>query len=300
MSYDDLPLVLVVDDEVMNLEIIQIYIEEAGYRVLAASNGKEALDLLDAHPETTIIVLDRMMPVMDGMQFMAELKSRPAMKEIPVIMQTAAAYNEQVLEGMRAGVYYYLSKPYEKKTLVSLVRSAHDEFIKRKELLDEIRKHTSVVGLMTQAVFRFRTIEEARNLSHHLAAFCPEPAATVYGLCELMVNAIEHGNLGITYEEKKEYVIKNTMQFEISRRLELPENQNKFATAVYLLDDSGITITIKDQGRGFDWQKFIHMDPKRMTDPHGRGIATAKIISFSDIQYRGTGNEVIAKVAKKA
>jgi CheY-like chemotaxis protein len=300
MSDADLPLVLVVDDEVMNLEIIQIYLEDAGFRTISAQNGQVALDQLANHPEVSVIVLDRMMPVMDGMQFMAELNALPDRRDIPVIMQTAAAYSEQILEGMKAGVYYYLPKPYEKAMFVGIVRTAYDEFCKKQNLVREVQSHSCVSGLLTQAVFRFRTIEEARNLSHYLAVFCPDPTNTVYGLGELLINAIEHGNLGITYDEKKELIIKNQLHEEIARRLENPQFANKYATVVYLLDDNGIAITIKDQGAGFDWQKYIHLDPARMTDPHGRGIATAKMLSFSDIQYRGNGNEVVARVDKAA
>ncbi|HLD95062.1 MAG TPA: response regulator, partial [Alphaproteobacteria bacterium] len=53
-------------------------------------------------------------------------------------------------------------------------------------------------------------------------------------------------------------------------------------------------IRIKDQGNGFDWKKYLELSPERATDPHGRGIAMAKTLSFSRLEYQGCGNEVVA------
>lgn len=104
--------ILAVDDEEFNLMIIKAYLEEEGYDVILAADGLQGLEQLQKHPDIAVIVLDRMMPNMDGMTMLAKVKADPVWNEIPVIMQTAAASSQQVLEGIQAGVYYYLTKPY--------------------------------------------------------------------------------------------------------------------------------------------------------------------------------------------
>ena len=111
-----------------------------------------------------------------------------------------------------------------------------------------------------------------------------------------MVNAIEHGNLGITYAEKTDLMLASAWSTEVERRLALPENQNKYAALHFEATDDTIRIHIKDQGRGFDWQKYLEFAPERLTDPHGRGIATTRIVAFSTLQYLGCGNEVICTI----
>ena len=86
-------------------------------------------------------------------------------------------------------------------------------------------------------------------------------------------------------------------QEEVERRLALSENQNKFAYLSFEFIDSTIKVNIKDQGKGFDWKKYLEIASDRATDPHGRGIATSKMVSFNTMEYLGCGNEVVCSVA---
>ncbi|MCE9507061.1 MAG: response regulator [Alphaproteobacteria bacterium] len=125
--------ILAVDDEPLNLDIMSRYLEKEGFEVIAANDGDEALEKLKAHPDTDVILLDRMMPRMDGMEVLAQIKKTPELKDIPVIMQTAAAGSTEAFEGSIAGVYYYLTKPYEEFVLVALVKSALKDSLCMKE-----------------------------------------------------------------------------------------------------------------------------------------------------------------------
>ena len=88
---------LVVDDEAFNLEILAYYLGRRGFDVVSAEDGALALQRLEDNPEIDGIVLDRMMPNMDGMEFLARIKADERFKDVPVIMQTAAAARERVL-----------------------------------------------------------------------------------------------------------------------------------------------------------------------------------------------------------
>lgn len=294
-----IPKILAVDDEEFNLDILTDFLTDAGFEVIGASDGEQAIAQLKKHPDVDIIVLDRMMPNMDGMAVLSELKNSEAWRDIPVIMQTAAASSQQVQEGIDAGVYYYLAKPYDESLLLSIVRSALRDLVSRNDMRDEVQKQRRTLGLMERGRFRFRTIEETNNLCYFIANCFPNPTQVVYGLNELMVNAVEHGNLGITYEEKSDLVQHGRWHAEVERRLQLPEFSSKFATLEYEAQERELIVTIKDMGKGFDWQNYIDFSPIRAMDPNGRGIAIAKVRSFPNLEYRGAGNEVVCRIARE-
>ncbi len=288
--------ILVVDDEEFNLDILSELLSADGYTIIQGKDGIDAIEQLQAHPDIDLIILDRMMPRMDGMETIQKIKSMPALSRVPIIMQTAASSSAQIQQGIEAGVYYYLTKPYEESMLLGIVHAALYDARSSKALLAELNNRKRVLGLMENASFRFRTLEEAKNLAYFISFCFPDPERTVYGLCELMINAIEHGNLGISYEEKKQLILQDGWLGEVNRRLSLPENIHKYATLEYAIRDGLIALTIKDQGKGFDWRQYMDLDPHRILDPNGRGIATSRLKSFDALDYRGNGSEVICTV----
>lgn len=290
--------ILAVDDEVFNLDIISEYLVDAGFEVICAGDGVVALEKLKQHPDVGVIVLDRMMPNMDGMAVLKTLREDPLFKDIPIIMQTAAASSKRIQEGIEAGVYYYLAKPYNEALLLSIVRAALKDSIGRKELLEQVQKQQRTLGLMEKGIFRFRTLEETNNLSYFIANCFPEPENMVYGLNELMVNAVEHGNLGITYDEKMELSLNGQWHNEIERRLSLPEYKNKYAVIEYTAGENELVVSIRDQGKGFVWKDYMELSPKRATDPNGRGIAIARMKSFPSLEYKNNGSEVVCIIPR--
>ena len=96
--------ILVVDDEPFNREIILEILDDPGYRLSVAEDGDEAWTRLSQAGETfDLVLLDRMMPGIDGLEILRRMKAAPALRDLPVIMQTAAASPEQVREGIAAG-----------------------------------------------------------------------------------------------------------------------------------------------------------------------------------------------------
>lgn len=288
---------LAIDDEPKNLKLIRMYLADTDYTVLTANNGAEGWKVLtEASPPIDVILLDRMMPVMDGMAFMLKLRAHPDFAHLPVIMQTAAAETNQVAEGIRTGVFYYLTKPYDGEVLLSIVQSALQHLGAHSELRTEVRKYKRMLGLISKSDFIFQTLEEAHDLTIFLANFFPDPERMVLGISELLINAVEHGNLGITYEEKSLLNKNGRWEEEIQRRLNLPENVNKRVRVRYEKKAEDITLTIRDEGRGFEWHRYLDMDPDRATDTHGRGIAMSRLMSFDAVRYEGTGNTVTCVV----
>jgi CheY-like chemotaxis protein/anti-sigma regulatory factor (Ser/Thr protein kinase) len=287
--------ILAVDDELFNLDIIGEYLEEEGYQVIQAEDGVIALEKLEEHPDVDLIVLDRMMPNMDGMTVVNKLKEDNHLKNIPIVMQTAAAQKEQILEGIQAGVYYYLTKPYDKEIFLGIIRSALEIVSEQKKFKAEVDKNRNVLGLMESSSFKIRTLEDANTLSYFISNCLPDPAKGAYILKELFVNAVEHGNLGISYAEKKNLILEGKWVEEITSRLDLSENKDKYAYVEYKLENGNIEIIVTDQGEGFIWDDYIDISVERAMDPNGRGIATAKLNGALEIEYHGKGNIVSCK-----
>ena len=291
------PRILVVDDHALDRKLLTIHLQPEGYDVETAEDGVEAWGKLQADPgRYDVILLDRTMPRMDGMQLLGKIKDDEDLRMVPVIMQTALAHRDEILEGIRAGAYYYLTKPYDVDMLNSVVRTAISDYQGYRDLQVRVRKELNSLRLMQKGVFTFQTVEQARDLGAMLANTCPDPSATVIGLTELLINAVEHGNLGITYEEKSKLYATGGWNAEVERRLALPENAGKRAEVALERDHEAIRFIIRDEGHGFDWRAYLQVDPQRAFDTHGRGIAMANRLSFNHIEYRGCGNEVIGTI----
>lgn len=295
---DSKPRILVVDDEAFNIEIIQGYLEDEDYLLDTAQDGVEAWEKLEREPESyDAVLLDRMMPRMNGMEVLARIKEHPLLRQTPVILQTARAAKADVVEGIRAGAYYYLAKPFDEAMLISVVRTAVRDSRQYRRVRDELKETTRALGLMREARFRYRTLTEARGLAALLANACPHAEAVAMGLAELMINAVEHGNLGITYAEKSALNETGGWEAEVERRLARADQAERFVEVEMIRVDQEIRVVITDQGAGFDWSDFLSLSPERAMDNHGRGIAMAGLLSFSRIEYRGRGNEVVAAIA---
>lgn len=290
--------VLVVDDEQLNLFIIEEFLEQEEIELEMHSNPLDAwTSLMAENSEFSLVVLDRMMPELDGMELLRRMKREERFADIPVIMQTAASSPDQVRQGLEAGAYYYLTKPYEPEALISIVRAALEDRRSRRTLRSRAAHLEDTQRLIRSVEYHFVTLEDVSSLVPVLAAMCPVPDVVAPGLSDLMVNAVEHGNLGVTYQEKSLLKWEGDWEAEIARRLALPQFNGRFASVrVERLIDR-IIFTISDQGEGFEWQKFLSFDPERAFDPNGRGIAMARMMSFADLEYQGCGNVVVASVA---
>ena len=113
--------ILAVDDEKHIVRLVQINLQKAGYEVATASTGREALERVgEFGPD--LIVMDVMMPEMDGFEALKKLKENPATREIPVIMLTAKAQDADVFRGWQSGADLYLTKPFNPAELLSFVK----------------------------------------------------------------------------------------------------------------------------------------------------------------------------------
>jgi two-component system, OmpR family, response regulator VicR len=112
--------VLVVDDEFGTVEVLVAALEDAGYRVLTAANGRRGLERLEEN-KPDLVISDFMMPLMDGATMVAAMRANPAFRDIPVIMMSAAP--EAALRRHLDGYEAFLRKPFRIDALLGVVRS---------------------------------------------------------------------------------------------------------------------------------------------------------------------------------
>lgn len=292
--------VLLVDDDRTLRAVLTLQLEQMGYEVTEASHGQDALEILEKHSrDIDIIILDREMPVMDGMAFIRQVKTETRYAKIPIIMATGSGQPEQISQGIEAGVFYYLVKPVNYDVLATLVSTAMREASRNRKMAAILQKQKDSFTLLSEGDFSIVTLQEAEDLSQMLANCFDDPDRVYPGVLNLMHNAIEHGNLGIGLDRKAELLATGNWNEEVNRRLLAIENANKRVTIRYQKNDNTQQVIITDQGRGFDWQRFLTLDPERAVQSNGRGIALARTQSFDALEYNPAGNSVTATVYTK-
>jgi CheY-like chemotaxis protein len=287
---------LLVEDEPTNMAILSAYLRRAGYLVEEAVDGAAAWDKLKQGHDFTAIVTDRRMPNLDGLELFFRMQADDALHIIPVIMQTGANSPEEVAEGIEAGVYYYLTKPYQEEVLLSVVASAV-RTRQQSDLFDQraARQQDALQQTFTEGKFLVRSIDNAQNIAVLLGGLFDRSEAAATGLYELVLNGLEHGNLGIGFDLKAELLAAGSWEAEIERRLVLPENAKKAVTVSIKRDAAVLEVDISDEGAGFNWRPFMLIEPSRATRSNGRGIAKANLLGFDSVSYRGNGNAVTVR-----
>ena len=132
--------ILVVDDEERMRKLVGDFLKKKGYAVLEADNGQEALMLFEMHEDLSLIILDVMMPLLDGYQTLKKIRES---SNIPVIMLTARSTEQDELQGFELGVDEYITKPFSPKILVARV-----EAILRRSGQEEASANLSYGGIV--------------------------------------------------------------------------------------------------------------------------------------------------------
>ena len=116
--------ILVVDDEEDTVELARMVLEFEGYRVFSANNGKEAIEFLKAKKEKpNLVLLDVLMPKLDGLKVCKWIKENPDLKEIPVLLFTAKVGNKDRLAGEKVGADAYIAKPFSADDLLNIIQT---------------------------------------------------------------------------------------------------------------------------------------------------------------------------------
>src|SRR6266849_2597598 len=150
------PCILIVDDEPMNLDILHTRLAVHGYEILTATNGEEALATASAQ-QPDLILLDIMMPKIDGIDVCRHLKADASLPFMPIVMVTAKADSKDVVAGLEAGADEYLTKPVDQAALVARVKS----MLRIKALHDTVQEQAAHLEAQSMQLAEWnRTLEQ--------------------------------------------------------------------------------------------------------------------------------------------
>ena len=285
--------ILIMDDNPATLQNLADSLNEQGFAVTPASNSEEAWRHLQAKPDSFgLVLLDRQMPEAASIAFLRRMKAEKILSNIPVIMQTGLADINDFVEGLQAGAQGYLAKPINVSLLLSMIQSTIRFDRERDSLKQDVNYLQTALQLTTKTSYRLRTLEEAKSLAYLLGNFCPESDHTRLGLYELFINAIEHGNLEISYAEKTQLLMEKRWIEEIEARLSEPRYKDRRVYVDIEQQSEGFTVMITDQGNGFQVEPYLDFTPERIFDLHGRGLAMANKIYLNKVEYLENGNQV--------
>ncbi|MFO7868765.1 MAG: response regulator [Bacteroidales bacterium] len=283
--------VLIVEDDPASMNYLEIILNKEGLEYKTASNGEEGLEIFKQyHPH--IVLTDINMPRMSGIEMLSAIKQINS--QTIVIMLTAFNSEKYVIESMKYGANNYLKKPILKENIIGLLRKYKSIIYARtqhKQIQHFIQSHSFSMKFkndINQVPFIVNyLIDEIEVLFKE-----DETMGIRLGLNEIIINAIEHGNLNISYREKSEAIQQNVFEKLISERALLKENILKKVIIAYEFRENYCEWIIQDEGSGFN----PSIIPNPITDVgteqlHGRGIFITRF-HFDELEYYGNGNRV--------
>ncbi len=144
-------------------------------------------------------------------------------------------------------------------------------------------------GCITSVKFQFHTLVEINTINSYLSQWMDTDSNLLLGVREIMVNAVEHGNLGIGYKLKSKLLEDGTWLDEIHKRLAMHKYLDKMATIHVDFDGEKVKIMVQDDGVGFDYNMFLseNMDDRKF---HGRGLHMAQEMAFEEMTFSKDGS----------
>jgi len=287
------PKIMLVEEQAAGVDSLSTYLEDSVYTLVTTGDGQSAWEMLVADPgHYDAVILDHGITGHDGMPVFEKMQGHPVLRGMPAILQTESAVSPGRFDARSNAAMSRLAKPFDRAQLLGTLAKVLKNRVFYRSCLDGSDCTSDTLDLEHEATFTFKTTHSARDLAALLANTCPEPQRVVVGLAELLLNAVEHGNLGISFEEKGRLRRENRWEEEVAARLADPVNATREVWVEYAREPGRIRILIRDQGDGFDWRSHLASDPAQATGLHGRGIAIARMMSFDSVEYRGRGNEV--------
>lgn len=289
--------ILLIDDEDVVREELGGILEDEGYRVLAGADGEEGLALFRAHGPD-IVITDVRMPRRDGLSVAMAIRQQAP--HVPVTVITGHGTEAMAIEALRAGVTDFIKKPVRLEDLAAALTR-----MEAARLLAMPHANLAMPAAVEsmQRVWRYTLRNEMGAIPAFVEAMLKQCAKRArleakaqmelsLALRELLLNALEHGNLGLSFADKTEALESGTLEALLRSRATDPRYVERRITVETTLQPSLITVSIEDMGEGFDWNNLADpLDPSQQLASHGRGILLARM-SVDTLEYNATGNRV--------
>ncbi len=289
--------ILVIDSDFISRKYLSELIEYQGNQAFVANNATEGLDIY-LSTKIDIILCEIDLPKISGIELLSQVRKKSS-KTIFILMSTNPD-KAQMINCIKYGANDFVYKPIQDEEIERITRKYSYLNTLETSILEEDYGHLNSASF----IYRFKTTHDASSkIVDRLVAEIGDKIGEVekvnvqIGLSELITNAIEHGNLNITYQEKSQAMLDDTFYELFNTRLHDPLISSKMVEVEFYYDDKICRWTIKDEGNGFDRNSIP--DPNKGDVANrlsGRGIHLSRIL-FDSIEYIGKGNVVV--VSKK-
>ncbi|MCH8156464.1 MAG: response regulator [Nitrospinae bacterium] len=283
--------VLIVEDDPASRSYLKRTLESQDHQTRIAEDGLAGLQIFKKWAPD-LVFSDIKMPKMDGLELLEEI--RKLNTDTIIVMITAFGCEEFAMRALQSRANNLLKKPVRHAELLPLIKKyaaivesidiTQKEFgaIIKPELNKLIDNHMNMVPRIV-----------ARMVLETGKAFDKEKRLDIrLGLVEILTNAIEHGNLGITFEEKAQALEENELELLYTRRLKDPKFVGRRVAIEFKPDKDGCEWVVTDGGDGFNWQKAIERAKTGdILELHSRGVVIIQH-HFDEVEYLGSGNKI--------
>jgi len=288
--------VLVVDDQEALRALLARLLEREGFDPVQAEDGAQAVELYKSDPPL-VVVSDIMMPRMDGLTLLNEI--RRIDRNATVILMTGQGNEDVLLKALRGGASNFFKKPFNVRELIDEIRKVVEFRLEaaRSSLFSPLLVEETKRFVMPRADSPFFPI--INQITLQLPCLMPQEDILnlKIGIEEVITNAIEHGNLGISFEEKSKAIQEGRLAELIADKGRESNAAGRAVRITSCLSPEMFEITIRDDGSGFDWRTLPAVEPENLLAFNGRGIFLTKIY-FDEVIYNDSGNEVTLRKHK--
>jgi DNA-binding response OmpR family regulator len=278
--------ILIVDDNIDLLDYLKDFFMIYNYEVILAETGAEGIDKFrEFSPD--IVISDMRLPDKNGNVVVKEIKEID--REVPIIIITGYSDHQLILSAMKNGACDLLKKPFKPNDLKYLINKIETLFRKIKVKLSsafvqwekrhlKIRNDLRIIRSVVDFIFS--------NIDY----ISEDVSFMKIGLQEVLINAIEHGNLEITNKEKKELLDRGDYNKILNERVQDSAYKDKFVDIKIFSTPEYLKITVQDMGKGFDPTQIPDpTNPENFLEEYGKGIFMA-INAFDEVEYNDIGN----------
>ena len=285
--------ILIVEDDHASRLFLESLLESNNYDFRSAENGIEGLNVFEEY-NPDIVLSDIKMPIMDGLELLEAIRDKNS--DTIVVIVTAFGSENYAIQALHLGANNYLKKPVSSQELLRLLK-------KYKAIISGKYSPESLPGKLINRTFSIEFKSEYTKIPKIVDKIMIESAIDIndsekvnieLGLVELITNAVEHGNLGISYIEKQLALDEGKLSELFDDRVHNKKFKNRKVKVDFFTDEEKYQWTITDDGKGFNWKSIPDpTDQEHILELNGRGIFISNFL-FDKIEYFGNGNVVTA------
>lgn len=287
--------ILVVDDDEQFRLMVAKSARAAGHQVIEAGSAEEAIQIFK-NQRPPIVIADVRMPGISGLELTKVLLSQDP--NVLIALMTGKSDEQMVLDSLKVGAADFLKKPFQLADFRALLSRFVWMLRKQRE-----RMLTAAHFESFEMTFRLNTLKSALVPAVHLVRTLlkgvvsgPDLSRIEVGLQEILANAYEHGNLGVTYDEKMRLCEEGTLEESLDRIAEGARAAGKKIGFSVRIKNGVFECTVTDDGDGFDWKTVPDplRGPEDLLNLNGRGNLLVRK-AFDEVVYNEKGNQITVR-----